>query len=153
MTERKFFIIGEDGWIRSRMDPHSNGPFARRFYRTPKYRKMQGRPMVEIGEALYSIRGKVYRYNYRLLRQLWRVQHTGHAQFWLEDNPTPLNFDKDEWKTNLDSTAHMLHEIRESDMPERLARPRRMDFMAILVGFLAGALLVFTILSAAGKIG
>ena len=157
MTERKFFLVGQDGVIRSRVDPHSNGPLARRFHHAPKYIKWQGKPMVRLGEGtgskgLYSLRGKIYRYNYRLLRQLGRVNYEGHAMFFLEDNPQAINFDKDEWSSDLDGAAHMLEELRESDMPERLARPRKVDLMTVLVGFMGGALLVLSILAATGRL-
>lgn len=159
MTERKFFLIGKDGKIRARLDPHSNGPLARRILHSPRYINWNGKPMVRLnedqgrdGKGLYSLKGRVYRYDYRLLRQLLRVSYTGHAMFFKEDNPTPIDFDNKEWQSNLDDTAHMLHELKESDMPERLTRPRRMDWMGILMGLMAGALLVFTFLVAFGRL-
>ncbi len=162
MTERKFLIVGKDGKLRSKLDPHSNGPLARRFFHSPPYIKWQGQPMVRLEKGkdavgLYSLQGKVYRYDYTLLRDWISLFHhhanyEGKAMLFKSGNPTPVNLDNAEWKSNLDDTAHMLHELHESDMPERLTRPRKTDWMGVLMGLMAGAMIVLVALLASGRL-
>lgn len=150
MTEIKYVLLCKDGYDRPRTDPHSGGRIAKLIFHAPKRTMIRGHPFVLLGygkrEMPYSLEGRIRRYHYRLLRNLFHTEYTGNRMYWKEGNPTPIDFDDKKWKDALDDTGHILQQINDGTSLETLARPRRQDFVLIIaaavIGLLMGAVIV-----------
>lgn len=157
MSERKYVFICKDGWIRTRVHPHGGGRFGRWLLKTPKIIDVNGEPMISVSinghKGNYSLKGRAYNYDYRLLREFYRLfshTYTGRMMFWFEGNPTPFNFNEDKWKSALDGTAYIVREVFDSDAPLKLMRPARIPWalvimagvMCLAIGLAAGSFLM-----------
>ena len=120
MTEVLYHLFCNDKKRRTGLDPHSNGPFARRLWRTPKTVNIKGHPFVKLRSGYYSLEGRVMRYDYRLARNLWRIKYEGREMYWREGHPEPIDPYDPMLRSDLDGMAQTLEEIVETDAPDRL---------------------------------
>lgn len=135
MTEVLYHLFCNDKKRRAAIDPHSNGPLARRIWRTPKQMNIKGHPFVKLRGGYYSLEGRVIRYEYRLARNLWHVKYEGREMYWREGHPEPIDPYDPMLRSDLDGMAQTLEEIVETDAPDRLLQPPRLPWsMILLVG-------------------
>lgn len=137
MAEFKYSLITKEGRIRSWKEPHGGSHVGRFLLRSPKIVEKGGHPWVQLKHrgrvGYYSPGGRWYVYDYRLLRTAFLTKQTGHQKIWREGDPTPIDFDKEEWKTNLEGTAFAVWDVTENDPPERLLRPRKIDWGLVIM--------------------
>ena len=142
MAELKSALICRDGWLRTWISPHGGTHFGKWWERTPKTKWRGEHPMITLGYAGkvgdYSLEGRSYRYYYRLMRSFFMAEHTGSLMFWIEGDPTPIDFRDEKWKSALKNAAYMVHDIAETDAPDRLLKPRPIAWGIIIVVGLLG---------------
>ena len=147
MSERKYTFICKDGWIRTKTRPHGGGRFGMWFYKTPKPFSANGMPSIKYRapggkEAIYSLQGRAYNYEYVRLREFWRLWHayTGRQMIWIEGNPTPVDFNDEKWKTANRDLGYVVDDVIDSDAPLKFLRPMPIPWGLILA---VGAAMLF----------
>lgn len=143
--EIKYTLICKDGYFRTALEPHGGTKFGRWWERSPKRELVNGQPMVNLRKGKYSLKGRTYRYEYRLMRSFFLAKHTGLQMVWKEGNPAPLDFNSEDWKSSLDDTAFMVWNITETNVPERLMAPPRLPWVMIVLACAFTGMLAFVI--------
>ena len=92
-----------------------------------------GHPWYEFRGALYDWAGPWYAFEYRMVRSFGLRKYTGAQRIYLDGNPSPYRFDEDDRMKALRGTAEAMYHEEETDLPNRLLRPRRVDFVLLLV--------------------
>jgi len=125
---RRIAIVGRDNRIRSE------------WVRPKHVESKNGHPFYVFHGAKYDWSGQWYEFEYRLVRSVGLRRYIGVQRIFLEGNPTPFRFQEDERMAALRGTAKALYDEGETDLPNRLLRPRRVDaLLLILIGLLAFA--------------
>lgn len=125
---RRIAIVGKDNRIRSE------------WVKSKKVRMENGHPWYVFRKMKYDWAGPWYEFEYRLVRSVGLRTYVGVQRIFLEGNPVPYRFKEDERMAALQGTAKALYDEGETDLPNRLLRPRRVDtILLILVGLLAFA--------------
>jgi len=91
--------------------------------------------------ADYRWGGPFYTFEYRLVRSIGVKRYVGVQRIYLEGNPVPFYFEEDDKMKELSETAFAVFNVTDSDLPEKLMRPRKVDLvLVILVGLIALAI-------------
>jgi len=92
-----------------------------------------GHKWITIEGQRYLWAGPWYEFTYRAVRTFGAIRHVGLQRIYLEGNPMPFRLAEDERMALLQGTAKALADTLDSDAPERLMRPRRVDLILIVL--------------------
>jgi hypothetical protein len=152
MSERQYTVYCKDGWKRTWTYPHGGSRFARWLFKTPKVVDFNGEPGISITvngkSADYYLRGRSYPYEYRLLREFYRLMshvYDGRQWVWLEGNPVPIDFNEAKWKSHMDGMAYVTKDVLDSDAPLKLMRPLKVPWLMIILPALVMLMLGFVL--------
>lgn len=125
---RRIAVVGKDNRIRSE-------------WVHPKHIDTKnGHPWYAFRKMDYDFSGPWYEFEYRLVRSFGARKYIGVQRIYLEGNPVPFAFKESDQLKALQGTAKALYDEGETDLPNRLLRPRRVDIILIvLVGLMAFA--------------
>lgn len=125
---RRIAVVGKDNRIRSE-------------WVKPKHIGQEnGHPWYTFRGMKYDWEGSWYEFEYRLVRSAGLRTYIGVQRVFIEGNPVPYRFKEDEQMAALQGTAKALYDETETDLPNRLLKPRRVDaLLLLLVGLLAFA--------------
>jgi hypothetical protein len=129
-VRRRIAVIGKDGRIRSEWVTERH------------IKRANGHPWYEFMEFRYDWTGDWYEFEYRLVRSFGLRKYVGTQRIYLEGNPSPYRFKEDERMAVLAQTGKDMYIEAESDLPNRVMKPRRVDVILLLmigvVGFFIG---------------
>jgi len=106
----------ESFWVRKKHLIHENGT-----------------TWVKFRGCRYHYIGPQYPFSYRLARSFGVRKYIGVQRIYLEGNPSPYVVEEDKRMALLRDTGRMLHNAVETDLPTKLLRPRKVDFLMILL--------------------
>jgi hypothetical protein len=104
--------------------------------RKPKITLDGGKKWAVIGLEKYLVTGPWNFYFYRSWQSFFLLKRMGFQKIWVEGNPSPIflsGHSKETQERILDDTARAIYNITEYDNPERLMRPRKVDWVMIVV--------------------
>jgi hypothetical protein len=127
---RRIAVVGKDNRIRSEWVKDSH------------IHRENGHPWYVFRKEKYDWSGDWYEFEYRLVRSFGLRKYVGTQRIYLEGNPTPYRFFEDERMAALTQTAKDLFIEAESDLPNRVMKPRRVDplllFLMVIIGLAVG---------------
>ncbi len=132
MVVRKYTMVHKDGELESWDEPHGGTRVGRFLNRTPKLIQYNGEPFVLLRGGAYHVTGAWNTFHYRVARSLWLFKHMGLQKLWVEGDPSPFYLSRSREST-LRDTAEAIRHMMDSDIPERVLRPRKHDWTLILL--------------------
>lgn len=120
-VRRRIAVVGKDIRIRSE------------WVNNRHIKRVNGHPWYVFQGAKYDWVGGWYEFEYRLVRSFGMRKYVGTQRIYLEGNPSPYRFKEDERMAALANTAIDLYNEAESDLPNRVIKPRRVDVVVIIL--------------------
>ncbi len=112
-----------------------SGPIESFWVRPKKLVHENGTTWVVFRGCRYHYTGPQYPFTYRLVRSFGTRKYIGLQRLYIEGNPSPYVVEEDKRMALLRDTARLLFNASESDLPTKLLRPRKVDFVLLaLVG-------------------
>jgi hypothetical protein len=134
LVVRRYTLLLEDGEVRS--------------MRKPKIIQHAGKPWAIIDGEKYLVTGRWHHFYYRRWQSFFLTKGMGLQKIWVKGNPAPVFLGgdvKNEMFKSLNDTARAMYDITEFDNPERLMRPRKVDWLILVlvgvVGLAIGAVI------------
>lgn len=138
MGQFKYTLIGRDDRIRNFKDPHSGTRFGKWMGRAPRKLVKEGHEWVRMRGGSYLNEGKLYPYEYRLIRSFGLFKYWGMNRIWREGNPHALDLNNEFWRSGLDDAAFIVENTITNDPEVKLMRPRKYDMvLMIVIGIMA----------------
>jgi hypothetical protein len=122
MVTKRYTIMHEDGEVRTA--------------RKPKIVQHAGKSWAIIDGGKYHIGGRWHHYFYRTWQSFFTKKQMGLQKIWFQGNPSSMFFGggiKDDRWANLNDTARAIYTMSEYDNPEKLLKPRKADWLLMLL--------------------